>query len=104
MGVLDTGADSVTVLTVGGGRLTTCAGVPTESLDAGGPKFGRRRLRPNPLIIKIYKFSIKIVGIYTVGLPVKETSSSCKEFDRLLVDAAGILLASRTGVDIDSSA
>ena len=50
IGVLATGAVSTCVFTVGGsGRLTTCAGVLTESLVAGGPKFGRRLLKPNPV-------------------------------------------------------
>lgn len=48
IGVLDTGAASATLFVAGVGRLITCAGVPTESLDAGGPKFGRRRFSPKP--------------------------------------------------------
>lgn len=83
MGVLETAADSSGWILVGACRATICAGVPTDSLDVGGPKFGRRRLKPNP---------------------VKESSSSCEETDRLLMDVAGILFASLTGVDIASSA
>lgn len=37
-------------------------------------------------------------------IPENDTSSSCIEVDRLLDAAPGILLASLTGVDMDSSA
>lgn len=39
---------------VGACRATICAGVPTDSFDVGGPKFGRRRLKPNPIDDRIY--------------------------------------------------
>lgn len=54
MGVLDTIPPSVLAGLVMDGRETTVTGVPTISLVAGGPKFGRRRrLRPNPKIERL---------------------------------------------------
>jgi len=60
-----------------GGCATSWTGVLAVSLEVGGPRLGRRRLSPNP---------------------VKETSSSLKEF----LEVPGMRLASRTGVDIAS--
>jgi hypothetical protein len=83
--------------------VTICAGVPTDNLEVGGPKFGRRRLKPNPLNTKRNYYNVKQFITFK-NLPVNESSSPCKEVDRLLLDAAGILFASLTGVDMASSA
>jgi len=70
-------AAAVAAAAAASGCATSWTGVLAVSLEVGGPRLGRRRLSPNP---------------------VKETSSSLKEF----LEVPGMRLASRTGVDIAS--
>jgi len=74
---LVTAGAAAAVAAAAGGCATSWTGVLAVSLEVGGPRLGRRRLSPNP---------------------VKETSSSLKEF----LEVPGMRLASRTGVDIAS--